>query len=177
MLTQARRLSWGQVEPGKLRSDRSVAGPASMPSPASQVPIPVQVIGKPDVVVHAAVAILDDVDVAVMVDRQVVRTAECGADRKACRQVDGIPIREDRDRLRLRGPVGKPRGSWSSSRRDIRAGHPLELHVLRALVVGALERRQVRGVARVNRDDAVEVGDGQRSGQGSPAASVNGTHV
>ena len=57
-----------------------------------QVAVVVQVLGEPDVVVDAAVAILDDVDVAVMVDGEVVGIVQSRAHRQAGGQVDGVAV-------------------------------------------------------------------------------------
>ena len=53
-----------------------------------QIAVLVQVLREPDVVVDTAVAVFDDVEVAVAVDGQVVGAGEAGSDRSAGGQVD-----------------------------------------------------------------------------------------
>ena len=140
-----------KVKAGKLRPDGSVTSPTCQTFACVQeVSVPVQVIGEPDVVVHAAIAIFDDVDVAVMVDCQVVRRAQPATHWKACRKIEGIAVGEDRDLLGLQF---KTVNFVSGRGRDVEVfavADPLDLQVLRALVVGALERSQIRGVASVH---------------------------
>ena len=63
-----------EVEPGELRAERAVRRPPTDSlAGVSQVAVLVEVTSGPDVVVDAAVAVLDDVDVALVVDGQVVR--------------------------------------------------------------------------------------------------------
>ena len=58
--------------------------------------------------------------------------------------------------------IRRRRGQHARSSRP----YPLNLQDLGPLVVGALEGRQIGGVAAIHRGHAVGVGDGQRAGQG-----------
>ena len=74
MFTQARRLSVGsKYRP--VNSEPTVPFDAQRAEPLAgvvEIAVPVQVPGEPDVIVDAAVAVLDDVDVAVVIDGEVV---------------------------------------------------------------------------------------------------------
>ena len=73
-----------EVETGELRADSAVRGPAGQAlSRIQEVAVLVPVGGEPDVVVRATAAIFDDVDVAFVVNREVVGV-EIG--RASCRE-------------------------------------------------------------------------------------------
>ena len=110
-----------EVQAGEFRSRRAVATPsARCPRPDPSVAVLVQILGEPDVVVDAAVPVLDDVDVAVVVDREVVGIRQRRAHRKAGGQVDGVPVGEDARSCCASDRAGRSRGWWSSSCRDSR---------------------------------------------------------
>ena len=111
MFTQARRLLVGsKYRPVNSEPTRAVRCPTRrFLRRRRQIAVPVQVLGEPDVVVDTAVAVLDDVDVAVVVDGQVVGARQRTADRRAGGQVDGAPVGEDRDRVGSSGRAGRPR--------------------------------------------------------------------
>ena len=74
-----------EVEPGELGADRAVGRPAPKAlARILQVSVVIQIEGEPDVVVGPAVAILDDVDVVIVIDRQVVGVGQ--------RRTDGRPV-------------------------------------------------------------------------------------
>ena len=65
-----------KVEAGKLRSHRPVRRPSRQAlARIGQITVSVEVPGEPDIVIAATGPVLDDVDIAIMVDRQVVRAA------------------------------------------------------------------------------------------------------
>ena len=66
-----------------------------------QIAVLVQIHREPDVVVDAAVPVFDDVDVAVVVDGEVVRAVERRADGGAGGEIDGVAVGEHGDRLVL----------------------------------------------------------------------------
>ena len=181
MLTQARRLSRRiEVEAGELRARACRWTPsAPRPSPASvRSPSWFRSLREPDVVVDAAVAVLDDVDVAVVVDREVVRAGQRGADRQPrSRGRCVLRFGEDGDRLRAAGRARRPRSVVVvATYRYSRPLHRLDLQVLGALVVGALERRRGSVVLRASTEvTPLRVGDGQRAGQRG-AARVGERH-
>ena len=105
-----------EVEAGELRAEGAVGRPAADAlAGVGQVAVVVEVVGEPDVVVDAAVAVLDDVDVAVVVDGQVV-----GAGAAPRRRAGRWPGRWWCGRRRprwsgRRGRARRPRWWWSWS--------------------------------------------------------------
>jgi len=61
-----------EVQSRELRSHRAVGSPApDSLARIVQVAIVVQVFGEPDIVITAAIPVLDDVDIAVIIDREI----------------------------------------------------------------------------------------------------------
>ena len=159
-------VEWVEVQAGELRSQRAIrCPPRETLTRIRKIPVPVQVLGNPDVVTFATCEVFNDVDVPILVDRKVVDVGQTGADRGASREVDGESVGDHRDRVLLQV---EPVRLVGRGRRHIEVVHStggLNLHVLGALVVRPLERRQVRRVASIDRLHAIGVGDGDCSGQ------------
>ena len=175
MLTHARRLLRGsKYKP--VNSDPRVPFDAQRTEPfagVGQVAIEVQIARKPDVVVGAAVTVLDDVDVAVVADREVVWARKAGANRHARGESIVLRVREYGDRL------GREIEHVHLVRRRRRHVHPLfalaklNLHVLGALIVGTFEGPAGSPCCgRQPISDAVHVGDRDAPGRPTPVMSV-----
>ena len=92
-----------KIEPAELRPRRAITGPARQAFVGVvQITILVQIVGEPDVVINPTIAVFDNIDVAVMVDREVIWAGQSAADRETGGgEVDGIAVRKDRDRVSL----------------------------------------------------------------------------
>lgn len=88
-----------EVEATEFRARCAITRPAGQPLlRVVEIPIEVQVVGEPDIVIASGTAVFHHVDVTLMVDRQIVRTGQTGTDWEARgREVEGITVREDRD--------------------------------------------------------------------------------
>ena len=84
-----------EIQASELRAARAVRRPAADAFILiEQIAVLVQIIREPDVVVAAAVPVFDDVDVAVVVNTQIVRAVERCANCRTRREIDGVSVRE-----------------------------------------------------------------------------------
>src|SRR5688572_3682589 len=73
-----------EVQPGEFRAKRAIGCPPGQSfSFIVQIAVVVRIPGEPDVVVDAAVAVFDDIDVPFVIDGEIVGTRERQSDRRS----------------------------------------------------------------------------------------------